>query len=394
MLQDKRILLGVTGGIAAYKAVQLASDLRKLGAQLRVVMTNNATKLVTPLTFETITGNRVSVDTFDRGFEWQVGHIGLAQWAELALVAPATANALAKLAGGLADDLLSTSLLAVRCPVLLCPAMNTAMYEHPATQHNLALLASRGVLFVQPESGQLACGDEGPGRLAGLPTIIDAAVAALTPKTLAGKRVLVTAGPTCEDIDPVRFISNRSTGKMGYEIARAAHHLGAEVTLVSGPVSLIPPPGVRVVAVRSAMEMRREVLALAPTQDIIVKSAAVADFRAQTTSTQKLKKSQTAPTLALEQNPDILAELCAAKPTGQKVVGFAMETQALAENARQKLVQKNVDMLVANDLTTPGAGFGGDTNQVLLLTPQQTLPLPLMSKYQLGLEIFARLNSL
>lgn len=394
MLNGRKIAVGVTGGIAVYKAVQLVSDLKKLGADVHVVMTPNATEFVTPLTFETMSDNRVSVDTFDRNFEWQVGHIGLAQSAEAFIVAPATANMIAKMACGIADDLLSTTLLAARCPKIVCPAMNTAMYENPVTQRNLATLRELGVHIVEPGSGLLACGDVGTGKLASIPELIDAIGAALTPKTLAGKRVLITAGPTCEDLDPVRFITNRSSGKMGYETARAALHMGAQVTLVTGPVSITPPPGAQVVPVRSAREMRDAVLAAAPEQDIIIKAAAVGDFRPVSSSGSKIKKSGNAQMVELTENPDILAEVCARRRPGQVIVGFAMETEDLLKNAQKKLEKKGADMIVANDLRGEGAGFAGDTNAVTFVTKDGCDQLPLMSKYEVGHTLLERAISL
>lgn len=390
MLKGKKIVLGVSGGIAAYKAVQLASDLRKEGADIHIIMTKNAAEFVTPLTFETISNNRTVIDTFDRNFEWQVGHIGLAQSADIFVVAPATANVIAKMACGIADDMLTTTFLAAKCPKVVCPAMNTGMYENEVTQRNLRTLAELGINIIDPASGLLACGDVGKGRLPELKTIIDGVRSALVPKTLKGKKVMITAGPTCEDIDPVRFITNRSSGKMGYETARAALHMGAEVTLISGPVEICPPEGVRLIKVRSARDMYEAVMENAAGQDIIIKAAAVGDFRPAQASDQKVKKTGGSRVVELEENPDILAAVCKDKPQGQVVIGFAMETQDLVENAGKKLRSKGADMIVANDLKREGAGFKTDTNAVILITAEGIDELPVMSKYEVGQHILRR----
>ncbi|PWM34787.1 MAG: bifunctional phosphopantothenoylcysteine decarboxylase/phosphopantothenate--cysteine ligase CoaBC [Clostridiales bacterium] len=393
--RDKTIVLGVTGSIAAYKAAQLCSDLHKTGAQVHVIMTGSATKLVAPQTFETLSGNRVSVETFDRNFEWNVMHVSLAKKADVFVVAPATANFIAKMAQGLADDMLSSTILAAGCPKLVCPAMNTGMYENPATQENLRILRGRGISIVEPASGLLACGDEGRGRLADLPVIEEAISYALqTGKPLCGKRVLVSAGATREALDPVRFITNHSTGKMGYAIALAARAMGAQVTLVSANVALRDPYDVEVVPVVSAQEMYDAVMERLPEADIVVKTAAVADYRPAETAGEKIKKSDGALTLSLTRTRDILYEVCQKKAPGQLVCGFSMESENLLENSRQKLRRKGCDLLVANSLRTPGAGFGVDTNVAWLLTEGGEQELPLMSKRELAAVIMGKLAAM
>ncbi|TCL42979.1 bifunctional phosphopantothenoylcysteine decarboxylase/phosphopantothenate--cysteine ligase CoaBC [Harryflintia acetispora] len=393
--RDKTIVLGVTGSIAAYKAAQLCSDLHKTGAQVHVIMTGSATKLVAPQTFETLSGNRVSVETFDRNFEWNVMHVSLAKKADVFVVAPATANFIAKMAQGLADDMLSSTILAAGCPKLICPAMNTGMYENPATQENLRILRGRGISIVEPASGLLACGDEGRGRLADLPVIEEAISYALqTGKPLCGKRVLVSAGATREALDPVRFITNHSTGKMGYAIALAARAMGARVTLVSANVALRDPYDVEVVPVVSAQEMYDAVMERLPEADIVVKTAAVADYRPAETAGEKIKKSDGALTLSLTRTRDILYEVCQKKAPGQLVCGFSMESENLLENSRQKLRRKGCDLLVANSLRTPGAGFGVDTNVAWLLTEGGEQELPLMSKRELAAVIMGKLAAM
>lgn len=381
MLKGKTIVLGITGGIAAYKAAQLASDLVKTGADIHVIMTKNATEFVSPTTFETLTANRVSVDTFDRNFQWNVQHVSLAKKADLFVIAPATANILAKMAHGIADDMLSTTVLAAGCPKLVAPAMNTGMYNNPATQRNFEILKADGVHFVDSDTGWLACGDVGKGRFADLPKIMDAIRFILAPKKdLVGKRVLVTAGPTRESLDPVRFISNHSTGKMGYAIAKAARMRGAEVTLVSGPVSITPPYGVELVQVTTALDMYEAVLSRQAEQDIILKTAAVADYRPAQLAEDKIKKSDGDMSVSLVRNPDILKTLGENKPATQVLCGFSMETKDLLENSRQKLQKKNADMIVANNLKTEGAGFGTDTNVVTIITAEGNRELPKMDK--------------
>ena len=384
MLKGKTVLLGVSGGIAAYKAAALASDLVKSGATVHVLMTQTATQFVAPLTFETLTGNKALVDTFDRNFQWNVEHVALAKRADVFLAAPATANLIAKFAAGIADDMLTTTFLASTCPKLVAPAMNTAMYENPITQRNLETLRGFGMQVVEPGSGHLACGDDGKGRLPDPEVLREAVIRALTPQDMAGKRVLITAGPTCEAIDPVRYITNHSSGKMGYQTALAALRRGAEVTLVSGPVALACPMGAQLVPVRSAKEMLEAVLARADASDIIIKTAAVADYTPANPADHKVKKKDGDLSLALERTTDILATLGARKKPGQVLVGFSMETEDLLKNSSVKLAKKNADMIVANSLRTPGAGFGVDTNVATFITKQGAEEQPCMSKYALG----------
>lgn len=394
-MPSKTVLLGVTGSIAAYKAAQLCSNLCKKGYEVHVIMTRNACELVAPQTFQTLSGNRVSVETFDRGFEWNVEHVALAKRAGAFLVAPATANFIAKMAHGIADDMLTTTLLAARCPVVVCPAMNTAMFDHPATQENMEILRRRGVLFVDAESGRLACGDNGRGRFAAYSRIEEAVEAALeTEKPLAGKRVLVTAGATQEALDPVRYITNHSTGRMGYAVARAARRLGAGVVLAAAPGALPDPWGVRVRHTVSAREMFDAVREELPEADYVVMAAAVADYRPAEVAAQKIKKADGALSLSLERTDDILLWLGQNRREGQKICGFSMETENLIENSREKLRKKNCDLLVANSLSTPGAGFAVDTNVASLITAGGVEELPLMSKDALASEILCRLAAL
>lgn len=391
MFEGKTIVLGVCGGIAAFKAAQLASDLVKTAADVHVIMTKNATQFITPLTFETLTGNRVSVDTFDRNFEYDVNHIALAQKADVFLVAPATANVIAKIANGLADDMLTTTFLASRCQKIVAPAMNTGMYDNTVTRRNLQLLQSYGIKVIDPETGYLACGSVGRGKLPSIKVLFEEVHRALTDRDLEGLRVLVTAGPTQEAIDPVRFISNHSTGKMGYAVAAQARRRGAQVTLVSGRTALTPPQDVDFVQVASAQDMYDAVLSRFPDQQIVVKCAAVADFRPREVSEEKLKKSSAGMTLQLERTQDILMHIGSEANPAQVICGFAMETHDLLENARKKLVKKNVDMIVANSLTEKGAGFGASTNRVVLLTQEDEENLPLMPKEEVADEILNRL---
>ena len=380
MLNDRRIVVGVTGGIAAYKAAELVSRLRKAGAQVRVVMTENATKFIPPLTLETLSGNRAYVDQFNREFE--IEHIALAKWAELFVIAPATANFIGKMANGIADDLMSTTAMAVTCPVLLAPAMNTNMWKNPAMQENLAKLIGRGIMTVGPESGKLACGDEDIGRMSE-PAAIAARIDDIMgrEKDLQGRTVMVTAGPTVERIDPVRFITNRSTGKMGYAIAEAARDRGARVILVSGPVNLAPVPGVEMVKVTSSAELCENVLKNGPVSDIVIQAAAPADFTPVSVADKKIKK-QPGEGMSLELKPttDIAAELGRRKHEGQVLVAFAAETNDVTDNARKKLIKKNADMIVANDVTRPGAGFGTDTNVITIITADDLQEMPMMTK--------------
>ena len=384
MVAGKHIVLGVTGSIAAYKIASLASMLVKQKADVTVIMTQNATNFINPITFETLTGNKCLVDTFDRNFEFQVEHVSLAKQADVFLVAPASANVIAKAAHGIADDMLTTTLLACTCPKIFAPAMNTRMYQNPIVQDNMKTLVGYGMEVINPASGYLACGDTGEGKMPEPEMLYEYIVKALTPKDMAGKKVLVTAGPTQEKIDPVRYISNHSTGKMGYAIARAAMMHGAEVTLVSGKTSLQPPIHVNVVPVVSAADMAQAVKEMASEQDIIIKSAAVADYRPSVTADEKLKKKDDELSIELERTEDILAWLGAHRREGQFLCGFSMETENMVENSRAKLEKKNIDMIVANNLKQEGAGFGTDTNVVTLLTKEETVELPMMSKEEVA----------
>ena len=376
-LDGRTIVVGMTGGIAAYKACELVRLLVQEGATVQVVMTGNAQQFVTPLTLQTLSGRPVATDTFSLTQESEIGHIRLADQAEAIVVAPATANLLAKMATGLADDLLSTILLATQAPVVVAPAMNVHMWEHPATRANLATLRARGVRIVGPGSGSLACGYEGAGRLVDPPEIVEAIQTALAPQDLVGERIVVSAGPTHEALDPVRYLSNHSSGKMGYALARVAHRRGAEVTLVTGPTALVPPPGVTTVQVTTARAMARAMRDAFARATIVVMAAAVADHRPAVALDRKMKKGAIGINLALQQNPDIVRGLGARK--GRRLlVGFAAETHDLAGEARRKLRAKRLDLIVANDVTTPGAGFGADRNTVLLLDAgghEESLPL-------------------
>ncbi len=381
MLKGKTVLLGVTGGIAAYKAAYLASALVKLHAAVEVVMTGHATKFIAPLTFEQLTGRRVMVDTFDRSFAHQVEHIALAERTDLVLIAPATANICAKLAHGLADDMLTTTVLACRCPKLISPAMNTNMLENPATQDNLETLRRYGWQVISPASGRLACGSVGAGKLPEPDLLVQYILREIAlPHDLAGKKVLVTAGPTQEALDPVRYISNHSTGKMGYAIARAAMLRGAEVTLISGPTPLDPPPFVEVVNIVSAREMFDAVTARSAAADFVFKAAAVADYTPAEYHDNKVKKSDGELSIPLKRTSDILQFLGDNRRKGQILCGFSMETERMVENSRVKLAKKHVDMICANNLKVPGAGFGTETNVLTLITAGQADELPLMSK--------------
>ena len=384
MLKGKKIVLGVTGGIAIYKAVDLVSKLRKQGAEVRVVMTEHATKFVSPLLFAEISGHKCAVSMWDGRDEFNVEHIALANWGDLLLVAPATANILAKMACGLADDLLSTVLLAASCPKIVCPAMNTGMYENTATQDNLKTLVSRGITVMEPASGELACGTSGAGRLPEVPEIIAYLERFLAQREgdMRGLKVMVTAAGTREPIDPVRFVGNRSSGKMGYSIARQALLRGADVTLITGPSALIPPPYAKVVRVETTQQMLDACLAVYPDTDIVIKAAAVADFKPRSVADQKIKKihPEDGMTIVMDQNPDILKTLGGMKKQ-QFLVGFAAETQNLLENAANKVKKKNLDMIVANDVSLKGAGFNTDTNIVKFLYPDGTVEaLEILSK--------------
>lgn len=399
MLKGKTILIGVTGSIAAYKAADLASRLMKQHAQIHVIMTKNAAEFISPLTFESLTGRKCIIDTFERNYPSdlpvEVEHISLAKKADLVIVAPATANMIAKMACGIADDMLSTTLLACTCPVLVSPAMNTRMYEHPATRANLAVLKERGVKIIEPSSGHLACGDEGKGKLPDPAFLVDCILTEIAcPKDLAGKKILVTAGPTCEAIDPVRFITNHSSGKMGYAIARAAALRGADVTLVSGPVSLTPPAGVKLIKITSARDLFEAVTSLSDQQDIIIKAAAVADYRPSSVSDEKIKKADDDLTISLARTEDTLQHLGRHKPEGQILCGFAMETSDMENRARIKLQKKNLDMIVANNVKVAGAGFGTDTNVVTFITRDNTEQLEIMSKESVAMKLLDRLAAL
>ena len=381
MLQGKTILLGVTGGIAAYKAAALASALVKQHAAVEVVMTENATEFITPLTFEQLTGRRTMVNTFDRSFCHQVEHIALADRTDLVIIAPATANVCAKLAHGLADDMLTTSVLACRCPKLIAPAMNTHMYENPVTQDNLDTLRHYGWEVIAPASGRLACGAVGKGKMPEPEDLLQHILRHLAFRhDLAGKKVLVTAGPTQEALDPVRYLTNHSTGKMGYAIARMAMLRGAEATLVSGPTSIAPPPFVDVVDVTSARDMYDAVVSRASEMDIIVKAAAVADYTPAEYVDNKIKKNNGDLSIPLKRTQDILGYLGSHKKPGQIICGFSMETENMLENSQAKLRKKNVDMICANNLKQAGAGFGVDTNVITVITQEEIRELPLLSK--------------
>lgn len=390
------VVLGVTGGIAAYKACELLRILQKRGIDVYVVMTQNACRFVTPLTFETLSGHPVAVDTFDRPQTWEVEHIALAKRADLFLIAPATANIIGKMACGIADDMLSTTVMATRAPVMIAPAMNTGMWENEATQHNLRTLASRGVQIVLPASGHLACGDSGAGKLEDVAVIAERALEALgRTRDLEGLRVLVTAGPSREALDPVRYVTNRSSGKMGYAIARAAARRGAQVTLLTGPVALEAPQGVQVVPFTTTQELLERAQKLAAKQDVLIQAAAPADYRAQEVAPQKIKKNSGEPlVLTLVENPDVAAALGRCKRPDQVFVGFAAETNDVLAHAQGKLERKNLDMIVANDVTLPGAGFDVDTNVVTLITRDEAVSLPLMRKDEVADRILDRVLTL
>ena len=379
MLKGKCILLGVSGSIAAYKAANLASMLVKAGADVTVLMTENATKFVHPITFETLTGHKCLVDTFDRNFQYSVEHVALAKRADAVLVAPATANVIGKIANGLADDMLTTTVMACTCKKIIAPAMNTNMLQNPIVQENLEKLSFFGYEIAEPATGRLACGDVGAGKLPPEDELFARVLRAVTPHDLEGISVLATAGATAEPVDPVRFLSNRSTGKMGCAVARAAMLRGAKVTLVCGRMSVEPPRFTEAVYAETAAEMFEAVKAHADA-DVIVKAAAVADYRPKTVFEEKLKKSEGGAVLELERTRDILAYLGEHKRADQVICGFAMETESLLENAREKLRRKNCDLLAANSLREEGAGFGTDTNLVTLLTETEEIPLPLLTK--------------
>lgn len=386
------VVLGVTGGIAVYKACELLRLLQKRGIDVFVVMTQNACRFVAPLTFETLSGHPVAVDTFDRPQTWEVEHIALAKRADLFLIAPATANIMGKMACGIADDMLSTTVMATRAPVLVAPAMNTGMWENAAVQQNVKTLRARGVEIVAPVSGHLACGDSGAGKLEDVEVIAERACELLfAKKDMEGLRVMVTAGPSREALDPVRYISNRSSGKMGYAIAQAAQKRGAEVTLLSGPVAIEAPQGVKLVPFTTTQELLDRASELAREQDLLIQAAAPADYRAKEVAPQKIKKRGGEPmTFTLVENPDVAATLGKAKRSGQVFVGFAAETNDVLAHAKDKLARKNLDMIVANDVTRPGAGFDVDTNIVTLITKDGQEALPMMSKAEVAQRILDR----
>lgn len=395
MLTEKKVLVGITGGIAAYKAAEIVRRLRKLNAQVHVAMTKSATEFITPLTLRSLSSNPVYLDLFDEPKLWNVEHIALAGHVDAVVVAPATANILAKMAIGLADDFLSTVLLATRAPIFVAPAMNHAMYHHPATQANLALLKERGIHVIGPETGFQACGTDGDGRMSEPEEIVES-LARFFPGLdwLKGKKALVTAGGTQEPLDPVRYLGNRSSGRMGYAVAQALQEAGAETILVSAPTDLPTPYGVTRISVQTALEMYDAVLSHFPELDVVVKAAAVADYRPATQAEQKIKKDGTDRTLELVMNPDILAEL-GRKKTSQILIGFAAETENLLANAQQKMQKKNVNLLVANDITKPGAGFGSPTNIVSFLFPDgRRIDFPQLSKLEVARHIVCEIVKL
>ena len=392
MLKGKTVLLGITGSIAAYKIAYLASALHKLHADVHVLMTENATNFINPITFETLTGNKCLVDTFDRNFQFQVEHVSIAKKADVVMIAPASANVIGKLANGLADDMLTTTVMACRCQKILAPAMNTAMYENPVVQDNIRKLKTYGYEVITPASGYLACGDTGAGKMPEPETLLEYILKeAAFQKDLAGKKLLVTAGPTQEAIAPVRCLTNHSSGKMGYAIAKMAMLRGAEVTLVSGPTAIEPPLFVKVVPVTSARDMFEAVTGLSHEQDIIIKAAAVADYRPKQVSEDKVKKKDDQASIELERTDDILKYLGQHKKQGQFLCGFSMETRDMISNSRAKLEKKNLDMVAANNLKVEGAGFQGDTNVLTLITQDEEVSLPLMSKEDAALKILDKI---
>ena len=395
MLQGKTVLLGVTGSIAAYKIAYLASALKKLHAQVHVLMTKNATNFINPITFESLTGNKCLVDTFDRNFQFQVEHVSIAKKADIVMIAPASANVIGKIANGLADDMLTTTVMACRCQKLFAPAMNTAMYENPIVQDNIRKLKHYGYEVITPASGYLACGDTGAGKMPEPETLLEYILRETAfEKDLSGKKVLVTAGPTQEAIDPVRCLTNHSSGKMGYAIAKMAMLRGAEVTLVSGPTAIEPPLFVKVLSVTSARDMFEAVTGVSDQQDIIIKAAAVADYRPKQVSEDKVKKKDDQVSIELERTDDILKYLGQHKKDGQFLCGFSMETKNMIGNSRAKLEKKNLDMVAANNLKVEGAGFQGDTNVLTLITQDEEVSLPLMSKEDAALKILDKIISL
>ena len=393
MLKGKNIVLGVSGGIAAYKIANLASKLVKNHANVYVIMTENATNFINPITFETLTGNRCIVDTFDRNFEFNVEHVSLAKLADIFMIAPATANVIGKINAGIADDMLTTTVMAATCPVIISPAMNTNMYKNPITQRNINSLKEYGYKFIEPKAGRLACDDEGVGRMPEPEELFDYICDELLfKKKLIGKKVLVTAGPTVEAIDPVRFITNHSTGKMGYAIARVAAAMGAEVTLISGPTSIEPPIRVNTINIESAKEMFKVVKDHFDESDIIIKSAAVADYTPCEYVNEKIKKSDDDMSIKLKRTDDILAYVGENKRDNQFVCGFSMETENMLENSKAKLKKKNVDMIVANNIKVEGAGFATDTNVVTFIKENEVKELPIMNKLDVAYELLKSIS--
>ena len=394
-LEGKTVLLGVTGSIAAYKIAYLASALKKQQADVHVLMTRNATNFINPITFETLTGNKCLVDTFDRNFQFQVEHVSIAKKADVVMIAPASANVIGKLAHGIADDMLTTTIMACRCKKFISPAMNTNMFENPIVQDNLKTLEHYGYEVIDPAVGYLACGDTGAGKMPEPETLLNYILRECAcEKDMKGLKVLVTAGPTQEAIDPVRYITNHSSGKMGYAIAKMAMLRGADVTLVSGRTALAPPPFVRVVPVVTARDMYEAVTSVSQEQDIIIKAAAVADYRPASVSDEKIKKKDDDMSIALERTDDILKYLGEHKPDGQFLCGFSMETENMIGNSRVKLTRKNLDMVAANNVKVEGAGFQGDTNVLTLITQDEEVSLPLMSKEDAALKILDKILTL
>ena len=392
MLEGKTVLLGVTGSIAAYKIAYLASALKKQQADVHVLMTRNATNFINPITFETLTGNKCLVDTFDRNFQFQVEHVSIAKKADVVMIAPAIANVIGKLAHGIADDMLTTTIMACRCKKFISPAMNTNMFENPIVQDNLKTLEHYGYEVIDPAVGYLACGDTGAGKMPEPETLLNYILRECAcEKDMKGLKVLVTAGPTQEAIDPVRYITNHSSGKMGYAIAKMAMLRGADVTLVSGRTALAPPPFVRVVPVVTARDMYEAVTSVSQEQDIIIKAAAVADYRPASVSDEKIKKKDDDMSIALERTDDILKYLGEHKPDGQFLCGFSMETENMIGNSRVKLTRKNLDMVAANNVKMAGAGFQGDTNVLTLITQDEEVSLPLMSKEDAAVKILDKI---
>lgn len=392
MLKDKNILLGVTGGIAAYKIANLASMLKKQGANVKVIMTENACQFITPMTFETLTAQKVYTDTFDRNFEFKVDHIELGKWADVFLIAPATANVIGKLANGIADDMLTTTALAMRCPILVSPAMNTAMFENKVVKHNIMKLRTYGMDIIMPASGHLACGDSGAGKMPEPEMLLEYIKRGVyDKKDLAGKKVCVSAGPTREAIDPVRYISNNSTGKMGVEIAKMAAYRGAKVSLIVGPSNVFVPDFINRIDIKSAEDMYEEIMKISDSQDIIIKAAAVADYTPANYSDEKIKKKDGDLSIELSRTKDILKELGERKennPKKQFICGFSMETENMEENSKNKLAKKNADMIVANNVKVDGAGFGTDTNVVTIFTKDNEIRLDKLSKTEVAEKIF------